>query len=150
MSNKEKLDKETRQCVFIMYLVATGIMLKSILMPYNDWCDYNRNMMEYETFVNNLFQYFTGIIISVMMMFFARNMNRRKLFVKSTANIIGILGIIILLKEIIRDVTGIILSANLGMNCNSMLEVSVGTVLIMISYMFRIGIKMREENELTI
>lgn len=133
-----------------MYLVATGIMLKSILMPYNDWCDYNRNMMEYETFVNNLFQYFTGIIISVMMMFFARNMNRRKLFVKSTANIIGILGIIILLKEIIRDVTGIILSANLGMNGNSMLEVSVGTVLIMISYMFRIGIKMREENELTI
>ena len=119
-------------------------------MPYKDWCDYNSNIMEYETFVNNLFQYFTGIIISVMMMFFARNMNRRKLFVKSTANIIGILGIIILLKEIIRDVTGIILSANLGMNGNSMLEVSVGTVLIMISYMFRIGIKMREENELTI
>ena len=133
-----------------MYLVATGFMLKSILMPYKDWCDYNSNIMEYETFVNNLFQYFTGIIISVMMMFFARNMNHRKLFVKSTANIIGILGIIILLKEIIRDVTGIILSANLGMNGNSMLEVSVGTVLIMISYMFRIGIKMREENELTI
>ena len=105
------------------------------------------NILEHGTMVQQVIKEIMIFAVGVTSIFLIRNIKRRKLFISSTASLIAILGLILILCGIIQEIARDIWEAP---NTSHMIENAVGIILITISQIFRIGIKIKEENDLTI
>ena len=144
---KESLQFQLKNYVFLLILIGAGCIIGSLLDPYNSFRDYQDKLIEYGVLIQLLVGDVTEFLIGITILFMARNIKRNKLFVVSTANLVGILGCIVVFGAIAEMIARTIWYAPYT---SHVMENALGVILIVLSQILRIGIKIREENDLTI
>ena len=146
-NRKETLEKQLNLYVVFMIIAGISCIVGSIFEAFNNYTDYQNNIIEYGVMIQLLIKEIMIFFIGVTSIIITRNIKLNRLFISSTANLISILGLIIILGSIIQSVARNIWYAPYT---DHIIENSLGRILITISQIFRIGIKIREENDLTI
>ena len=143
----ETLQLQMKDYVLLLILIGAGCVIGSLIHPFNNYCDYQDKIIEYGELIQRIIKDVTQILMGVIILLIARNIKRNKLFVVSTANMIGVLGCIVIFGSIAMIIAQSIWHAPYTPH---VMENALGAVLIVISQILRIGIKIREENDLTI
>ena len=143
----EGLQLQMRNYIFLLILIGVGAIIGSILDPYNNYFDYQDKLIEYGVLIQLFIRDVAQLLMGVTILFIAWNIKRNKLFVVSTANLVGLLGGIVILGVVVQAVARAIWVAP---HTSHVTENALGAVLLVISQILRIGIKIKEENDLTI
>ena len=133
--------------VLLLILIGAGCVIGSLIDPFNHYCDYQDKIIEYGELIQRIIKDVTQILMGVIILLIARNIKRNNLFVVSTANMIGVLGCIVIFGSIAMIIAH---SKWHAPYTPHVMENALGAVFIVISQILRIGIKIREENDLTI
>ena len=143
----ESLQLQMKNYVIFLVLIGAGCVIGSLTGPFNNFHDYQDNIIEYGEMIQLIVKDITQILMGVTILLIAFNIKRNKLFVISTANLVGILGCIVILGNIAQIAARTIWYAP---HTSHVTENALGVVFIVLSQVLRIGIKIREENDLTI
>ena len=143
----ESLQRQMKNNVFFLILVGAGCLIGNLLGPYNDFCDYQDKLINFGELIQRIIGDVTEMLIGITLLFLARNIKRNNFFVVSTANLVRILGSVVILGAVAQITARAIWDAS---STSHTMECALGIILLVLSRILEIGIKMREENDLTI
>lgn len=143
----ESLQLKMKNYVYLLVVVGLGCLIDGVFSFSVRIDSYQDLMIEYGVLIQLVIKDITLACFGVITLFIARNIKRNKLFVTSTANLVGLLGWLLILGSISSSVADAIWDAP---HISHIIENAVGIILIVLSRILNIGIKMKEEIDLTI
>ena len=143
----ESLQLKMKNYVFLLVVTGVGCLIDGVFSFSVRIDSYQDLMIEYGTLIQLIIKDITLACFGVITLFIARNIKRNKLFVASTATLVGLLGWLLILGSISSSVAEAIWDAP---HISHVIEDAVGIILIVLSRILNIGIKMKEEIDLTI
>ena len=90
------------------------------------------------------------LLCIVLMSFIIHNMQKKKIFVKANANLIGAIGVIVAVSELVHNLIIAPIFDVCPAVSQNRFSFIIGLFILFISSVFRIAIKMKEEQDLTI
>ena len=143
----ESLQLKMKDYVILLVVMGVGCLIDGVFSFSARIDSYQDLMIEYGVLIQLVIKDITLACFGLITLFIARNIKRNKLFVASTANLVGLLGLLLILGSISSSVAKTIWDVP---HISHIIENAVGIILIVLSRILRIGIKIREENDLTI
>ena len=143
----ESLQLKMKDYVILLVVMGIGCLIDGVFSFSARIDSYQDLMIEYGVLIQLVIKDITLACFGVITLFIARNIKRNKLFVASTANLVGLLGLLLILGSISSSVAKTIWDVP---HISHIIENAVGIILIVLSRILGIGIKRREENDLTI
>ena len=143
----ESLQLKMKDYVILLGVMGVGCLIDGVFSFSARIDSYQDLMIEYGVLIQLVIKDITLACFGLITLFIARNIKRNKLFVASTANLVGLLGLLLILGSISSSVAKTIWDVP---HISHIIENAVGIILIVLSRILNIGIKMKEEIDLTI
>ena len=143
----ESLQLKMKNYVYLLVVMGLGCLIDGVFSFSARIDSYQDLMIEYGVLIQLVIKDITLACFGVITLFIARNIRRNKLFVASTVNLVGLLGCLLILGSISSSVAKTMWDAP---HISHIIENAVGVILIVLSRILNIGIKMKEEIDLTI
>lgn len=143
----ESLQLKMNGYVYLLVVMGLGCLIDGIFCFSTRIDSFQDLMIEYGVLIQLVIKDITLACFGVITLFIVRNIRRNKLFVASTANLVGLQGWLFILGSISSSVAEIMWDVP---HISHVIESAVGIILIVLSRILNIGIKMKEEIDLTI
>lgn len=102
-----------------------------------------------DVIINGINEFISLVICYILIGIITYNVKQNKIYIKTNANLIKVIGAVVGISDFIPNIIYVILDLPIQTNLNHYLFI-VGYFIIAIGYIFEHAIKMKEEQDLTI